>query len=73
MMTTKDQLIQELETLPEELMKEALDFICFIKLKRSPQPKAPTTTSENIGSKNIGSDWWDNLPASYNKSRLIFC
>jgi hypothetical protein len=52
-------------------MKEALDFICFIKHR--PQPKAPTTTSENIGSENIGSDWWDNLPASYNKSRLIFC
>lgn len=54
MMTTKYQLIQELETLPEELMKEALDFICFIQ--RRPQPEPPTTTS-----KNIGSDWWDNL------------
>lgn len=70
-MTTKEQLIQELETLPEELMKEALDFIYFIKHR--PQPKALTTTSENIRSENIGSDWWDNLPASYNKSRLIFC
>jgi hypothetical protein len=30
-------------------------------IKHRPQPEPPTTTSENIGSENIGSDWWDNL------------
>jgi len=46
--------MQQLATLPEELIQEALDFICFIKHRL--QPKIPTTTSETIGS-----NWWDNL------------
>ena len=55
-MTTKEQLIQELDTLPEELIKEALDFICFIKNRDRPQLETSATNNENIGS-----DWWDNL------------
>lgn len=55
-MTAREQLLQELETLPEELIGEALDYICLIKNRHRPQPAAPPETG-----KSLGSDWWDNL------------
>jgi hypothetical protein len=36
-MTVKEQLIQEIESIPEELLAEVLDFASFIKAKREKQ------------------------------------
>ncbi len=36
-MTLKEQLIQEIESMPEELLVEFLDFAGFIKAKREKQ------------------------------------
>ncbi len=55
-MTAREQLLQELETLPEELIGEALDYICFIKSRHRPQRQAPPEPGATLGS-----DWWDNL------------
>jgi hypothetical protein len=46
-MTLKEQLIQEIESMPEDLLAEFLDFADFIKAKRAKQqnsqkPKAET-------------------------------
>jgi Protein of unknown function (DUF2281) len=34
-MTLKERLIQEIESMPEELLEEVLDFASFIKAKQS--------------------------------------
>ncbi|VXD23672.1 conserved hypothetical protein [Planktothrix serta PCC 8927] len=55
-MTSKDQLIQELENLPDQLIDQVLDYIAFIKhrhfLQLEKQPDLRTSLNE---------DWWDNL------------
>ncbi len=55
MMTTKEQLLEELETLPEELISEALDYICFIKNRYSLKLEAIRAIAK------LDSDWWENL------------
>lgn len=50
-MASREQLIQELETLAEELIDEVLDYIGFIKNR---QPK-------NLIKVSFSDEWWDNL------------
>lgn len=40
-MTLKEQLIQEIETMPDEILAEILDFAGFIKYKRTQQNLVP--------------------------------
>lgn len=50
-MTSKERLRLELETLPEELIGEVLDYVRFVKNR---QPK-------NLGKASFDEDWWNNL------------
>lgn len=45
-MTTKEKLIQELENLPDSLLLETLDFVCFLKAKYT-QQNTPTEDQDN--------------------------
>jgi hypothetical protein len=46
---TKELLVQEIDSLPPELLTEALDFIRFIKASHlQRQSKTETTSGENI-------------------------
>lgn len=55
-MTSKERLIQELETLPEQLIDEILDYMRVLKnrhvlqTENSPKPRA-----------KFDEEWWDNL------------
>jgi len=40
-MTLKEQLIQEIETMPDDILVEMLDFAGFIKYKRAQQHLVP--------------------------------
>lgn len=42
-MTLKELLIQEIETMPDDILSELLDFADFIKAKRSKQPALTET------------------------------
>ncbi|MBW4511385.1 MAG: hypothetical protein KME64_33470 [Scytonematopsis contorta HA4267-MV1] len=47
-MTSKELLIQEIESLPSELLTQALDFIRFIKVSHS-QKELKTDNTSNSG------------------------
>ena len=54
LMTSLEQLIQELETLPEPLIDEVLDYVSFIKNRHVLQPG-------ELRKASFDEDWWDNL------------
>ena len=53
-MTSLEQLIQELETLPEQLIDEVLDYVSLIK-------NSHFLRSEELRKASFDEDWWDNL------------
>ena len=68
LMTFLEQLIQELETLPEPFIDEVLDYVSFIKNRHF--VKKP----EGLGKASFDEDWWDNLakPAGWSLTRTGF-
>jgi hypothetical protein len=40
-MTTKEQLLQEIENSPEPLLQEVLDFLLFARSRHYSQPRKP--------------------------------
>ncbi|MBW4622851.1 MAG: DUF2281 domain-containing protein [Cyanosarcina radialis HA8281-LM2] len=48
LMTIKDLLIVEIESTPDSLLAETLDFLRFLKVKHSQEP--PTTSETQRGS-----------------------
>lgn len=64
-MTSKEQLVHEIEDAPETLIQEALDFIRYLKHKRVPECLEPALLSEA----SLARDWlgveedqaWRNL------------
>ena len=55
LMTSLEQLIQELETLPEPLIDEVLDYVSFIKNRHF------LKKTERLRKVSFDEDWWDNL------------
>ncbi|MEA5503455.1 hypothetical protein VB735_10100 [Halotia wernerae UHCC 0503] len=51
-MTLKEQLIREIESMPEELLAEVLDFAGFIKAKREKQ-QTPLEHSAELPSRKL--------------------
>ncbi|MCM0594241.1 MAG: DUF2281 domain-containing protein [Gloeotrichia echinulata IR180] len=64
-MTIKEQLLQEIEKVPEPLLQEVLDFIQFLQNKRQQEKLEITLLSES----SLQKDWlkpeeeeaWQNL------------
>jgi hypothetical protein len=52
-MTIKEQLIQEIEEVPEPLLQEVLDFIQFLQNKHQTEKLEITLLSEN----SLQKDW----------------
>ncbi|ACK65792.1 hypothetical protein PCC8801_1745 [Rippkaea orientalis PCC 8801] len=52
-MTTKKKLIEEIENLPDFLLLETLDFICFLKAKY---------TQQNRQNQENNEDWLHQYP-----------
>ncbi len=52
-MTTKDALLHELETAPEPLLREVLDFIAFLKVRRPSGGMQTALASEAV----LATDW----------------
>jgi hypothetical protein len=40
-MTIKEQLLQEIESTPDKILAETLDFLRFLKTKETPTPPQP--------------------------------
>ncbi len=55
LMTSLEQLIQELETIPESLIDEVLDYVSFIKNRHF------LKKTEGLRKVSFDEDWWDNL------------
>lgn len=55
-MTSKEQIIQELETLSEQLIDEVFDYINLIKNRHVSQLKEPLKLKPSFDN-----EWWDNL------------
>ncbi|HIK09128.1 MAG TPA: AbrB/MazE/SpoVT family DNA-binding domain-containing protein [Oscillatoriaceae cyanobacterium M33_DOE_052] len=51
-MTPKEQLVYELETLPDALVHEALDLICQLKQRRS---------LSRVPSSDLWQLWWEQI------------
>jgi hypothetical protein len=51
-MTIKEQLLQEIEKVPEPLLQEVLDFIQFLQNKRQQEKLEITLLSESSLKKN---------------------
>jgi hypothetical protein len=64
-MTNKEQLIQEIEQAPDNLVEEVLNFLLFIK-QRLQQKISETKNSENNQSSKNGSllEFLDNLSST---------
>jgi hypothetical protein len=64
-MSTKDVLINEIQEVPEPLLNEVLDFVCFLKARIAREKLEVTIMSEST----LTSDWllpeedkaWQNL------------
>ncbi len=52
-MTIKEQLLQEIEKVPEPLLQEVLDFIVFLQNKRQQEKLEITLLSES----SLQKDW----------------
>lgn len=51
-MTIKEQLLQEIESTPDIILAEILDFLLFLKTKETPTPpisEAPESTTNTTG------------------------
>ncbi len=44
-MNAKEQLLQELEQIPDVLIQQVLDFLCFLKLRHPIVPGSPPSTN----------------------------
>ena len=64
-MTDKERLVTEIESLPEQALREVLDFVEFLKRRSTDDSKEVLTTSES----SLRKDWlrpeeeaaWRNL------------
>lgn len=64
-MTDKERLVTEIESLPEQALREILDFVEFLKRRSTDDSKEVLTTSES----SLRKDWlrpeeeaaWRNL------------
>jgi hypothetical protein len=61
-MTTKEQLLQEIEQSPEPLLQEVLSFLLFIKSTRYSQPQKPIWKVAQELMADAPPDIIDNLP-----------
>jgi hypothetical protein len=52
-MTTKELLINEIEQVPEPLLAEVLDFVCFLKARIAREKMEPAMMSESA----LSRDW----------------
>ncbi|MBN1358954.1 MAG: DUF2281 domain-containing protein [Sedimentisphaerales bacterium] len=52
-MSTKELLINEIEEVPEPLLAEVLDFVCFLKAKIAREKLATAIASES----SLSKDW----------------
>ncbi len=52
-MSTKEMLLNEIEEVPEPLLAEVLDFVCFLKAKISREKLATAIGSES----SLSKDW----------------
>jgi hypothetical protein len=65
-MTIKEQITQELEKLPEPVLKEVLDFVQFLQTKQQQKEMLETTI---MSESSLAKDWlkpeedaaWQNL------------
>ncbi len=53
-MNSKEQIVQEIEYIPEPLLNEILDFIQFLKYKHLPQEKFETAL---LSESSLQKDW----------------
>ncbi len=51
-MTTKERLMQELESAPEELLEEVLSFVLATKSRQAQQDNDVAATTDNVQSSN---------------------
>ncbi len=63
-MTTKERLLQELESAPEELLEEVLKFVLATKNCGIQQSNGAASTSETVSTDNPSSDEQPNGLAS---------
>ncbi|MFM6257361.1 MAG: hypothetical protein ACKPFD_06920 [Dolichospermum sp.] len=54
-MNSKEQLIQELENLPDQLIVQVLDYIAFIKHRHCLQLEKPSNLRASLHE-----NWWDH-------------
>jgi Protein of unknown function (DUF2281) len=67
-MTSKEQLIQELDNLPEPLIVEVLDFLRFLKAKRAEDQEDLADARAALASvKTEGTVTWETLQAGVDK------
>ncbi len=52
-MTMRELLIDEIEEVPEPLLAEVLDFVCFLKAKITREKKGVAVMSES----SLSKDW----------------
>ena len=63
-MVEKQELLQEIERLPEELVTEVLDYVRCLKKTRAiveDSPEAIELASTLDNSAEFDANWWDNL------------
>jgi hypothetical protein len=80
-MTSKEQLIQEIEQAPDDLVEEVLNFVLFIKMRLQQKISEPKTSDSDRSSKNssllefldnfsntIPQEEWEKLPSDMAKN-----
>jgi Protein of unknown function (DUF2281) len=57
-MNTKQQIIEEIENVPEEIIREVLDFLLFLKAKEDKEDledaKAALKEAQEVGTISLG-------------------
>lgn len=80
-MTSKEQLIQEIEQAPDDLVEEVLNFLLFVKKRLQQKISEPENSETNQSSKNgsllefldnfsstIPQEEWEKLPSDLSKN-----
>ncbi len=63
-MNSKEQLIRELENIPEPLIQEVLDFLQFLKAKQSQDAKDLQDAKDALAAvETEGTVFWEDLKA----------
>jgi len=69
-MGTKDQLVKEIENLPEELIEEVYDFVAFMRKRRETKNRDTDRWSKFSLSKGAFDFWNDPKEVEYSLADL---